>query len=200
MTITIDYLLSTKFQYIHNPCNEGIEWLKTQTSVSQAWENCPRGDWMIWIIDQLGLISRSQNFALQVAMLEQPLLNGLTVFDLIHDYRSLAFIDLKRQIAGGESIGRFEVQNALHLAREAANDDIRAIGRGSDWESAWMVAWDDLMYVAMAGESVTKTNYRENGKAITDEICAETLLWQANKIREMIDLTSILGKRLNHES
>lgn len=30
-------------------CNEAIVWVKTQTSAKNAWMNCNRGDWMLWL-------------------------------------------------------------------------------------------------------------------------------------------------------
>jgi hypothetical protein len=30
------------------PCEEGIEYFKTQKNKKEAWNNCERGDWMWW--------------------------------------------------------------------------------------------------------------------------------------------------------
>ena len=32
-----------------NPCKEAKEWLKTQTDIESAYQNCVRGDWLHWI-------------------------------------------------------------------------------------------------------------------------------------------------------
>jgi len=119
--ITLKYLLGEKFQYIHNPCNEGIEWLNAQTTLEQAWENCPRGDWMLWLLGELNLLTEQQELALQVAMLETPLADGRKVLDLITDPRSLAFIDLKRQRLSGVEIDAA----SWGVTRSAASDAAR---------------------------------------------------------------------------
>ncbi len=31
-------------------CREAVKWLKEQKSRSQAWQDCERGDWMLWLI------------------------------------------------------------------------------------------------------------------------------------------------------
>jgi hypothetical protein len=30
-------------------CSEAVEWARTQPDLETAWENCERGDWMLWI-------------------------------------------------------------------------------------------------------------------------------------------------------
>jgi len=31
-------------------CSAAIEWAKTQPDLKTAWQNCERGDWMIWLV------------------------------------------------------------------------------------------------------------------------------------------------------
>ena len=31
-------------------CGEAIEYAKTQKSRQAAWDNCERGDWMLWLV------------------------------------------------------------------------------------------------------------------------------------------------------
>ncbi|HDY66587.1 hypothetical protein LCGC14_2658060 [marine sediment metagenome] len=33
-----------------DPCVEAIEWLKDQDNRQQAWNDCGRGDWMLWLL------------------------------------------------------------------------------------------------------------------------------------------------------
>ena len=32
-----------------NACNEAVEWAKDYPTLQQAWNNCERGDWMLWL-------------------------------------------------------------------------------------------------------------------------------------------------------
>lgn len=44
----------------HSPCEEAREWLragKFQT-MADAWEACPRGDWMMWMLRKTGKAER----------------------------------------------------------------------------------------------------------------------------------------------
>jgi hypothetical protein len=36
-----------------SPCNKGLDYYKSQPDFKAAWENCPRGDWMLWIAQRL---------------------------------------------------------------------------------------------------------------------------------------------------
>jgi hypothetical protein len=33
-------------------CPEAIAWAKTQPTYEEAWENCPWGDWLLWLADR----------------------------------------------------------------------------------------------------------------------------------------------------
>ena len=34
-------------------CPEAIKWLRGQPDVTTAWNNCERGDWMLWLVGKL---------------------------------------------------------------------------------------------------------------------------------------------------
>lgn len=36
-----------------NPCEEAMDFRNKYTSFEDAWNNCPRGDWMLWIAKRL---------------------------------------------------------------------------------------------------------------------------------------------------
>ena len=38
----------------HGPCNEAVAWIGKRTP-KQAWEQCPRGDWLLWIAARVGV-------------------------------------------------------------------------------------------------------------------------------------------------
>lgn len=35
------------------PCQEALDWLETQDAWEAAWQNCKRGDWMLWLLGYL---------------------------------------------------------------------------------------------------------------------------------------------------
>ena len=42
-----------------SPCVEPSKWLKTQPDAQTAWENCKRGDWMMWLLSKVGVDQRT---------------------------------------------------------------------------------------------------------------------------------------------
>ena len=38
----------------HRACGEARDWLGKRTP-KQAWDECPRGDWMLWIAARIGI-------------------------------------------------------------------------------------------------------------------------------------------------
>ena len=39
--------------YKMSPCREAIEWAKNQPNKQAAWDQCERGDWMLWLLGRL---------------------------------------------------------------------------------------------------------------------------------------------------
>ena len=38
-----------------SPCTEAVTWLGDQTDVADAWNSCPRGDWLLWLAGRVGV-------------------------------------------------------------------------------------------------------------------------------------------------
>ena len=43
-----------------NACNEAIVWAETQPNWETLWNNCERGDWMLWLLGKLSKGPRSK--------------------------------------------------------------------------------------------------------------------------------------------
>ncbi|HUX56261.1 MAG TPA: hypothetical protein VMV77_04760 [Bacteroidales bacterium] len=46
-----------------NACRDAVLWVKTQTSIKEAWENCERGDWMLWLAKRLNIDDKKLTMA-----------------------------------------------------------------------------------------------------------------------------------------
>ena len=42
------------------PCREACEYLNTQSDWQTAWDNCPRADWMLWLLGRVATADRKQ--------------------------------------------------------------------------------------------------------------------------------------------
>ena len=46
-----------------HPCLDAREWMLTQKNATEAWNNCERGDWMLWIAKKLNVDDRKLTMA-----------------------------------------------------------------------------------------------------------------------------------------
>ena len=53
---------TTKLEKL-NACREAVEYVKTQKSPALAWQNCERGDWMLWIAKKLNVDDKKLTMA-----------------------------------------------------------------------------------------------------------------------------------------
>jgi hypothetical protein len=96
-----------------------IEWAKDYDTLQDAWDNCQRGDWMIWLIDKMGWSNDKDLRLMSVAFARQ-------VQHLMKDQRSINALDVAERYANGEA--------TVDELREA-----RAAARAAD--TAWAAAW-----------------------------------------------------------
>ena len=53
---------TTKIEKLHS-CREGIKWTRSQKNYKTAWQNCERGDWMLWLANRLNVDDRKFTMA-----------------------------------------------------------------------------------------------------------------------------------------
>ena len=95
----------------YSPCKEAMEFRSNYETSKEAWESCPRGDWMLWIAKKAG-----------VDMLKLTTAKALcanTVRHLMRDDRSKNAIDVALKFGKGEAT-REELDAAAAYAAYAA--------------------------------------------------------------------------------
>jgi hypothetical protein len=80
-----------------NPCKEGLAYYKSKPSFAEAWKDCHRGDWMLWMASRLGVDGR--------ILTRAKALCANTVRSLIRDKRITGAIDAALRYADGEIDG-----------------------------------------------------------------------------------------------
>ena len=94
-----------------NPCFEALEFRKGYATFEEAWNYCPRGDWMLWLAEKLQVDRRL------LVLTGGHCAN--TVRHLMGDERSTKGVDAC--IAYGEGrIGEDELDAAMDAAMDAA--------------------------------------------------------------------------------
>jgi hypothetical protein len=84
-------------------CSEAIEWVATQKNKIEAWQNCERGDWMLWLAKRLDVDDRKLTLA-KFKCANQ-------VRHLMTDKRSTDALNAAEKYGNGE-ISRDELDNA----------------------------------------------------------------------------------------
>ena len=116
---------TTKLEKI-NACCEAREWVATQKNYKEAWQNCERGDWMLWLAKRLDVDDRKLTLA-KFKCANQ-------VRHLMKDSRSIAALDAAERYGNGE-INRDELNTATAAAYAAYAADARkeSLKRSADF-------------------------------------------------------------------
>jgi len=77
-------------------CDEGRDWALTQPTMIDVWDNCPRVDWLLWIVDKLD--QRPDDRTLRIFAVwcarNTPLPDGRLTGELLTDPRSLTALEV----------------------------------------------------------------------------------------------------------
>jgi hypothetical protein len=106
---------TTKLKKIE-ACSDAREWVATQKNYKEAWQNCERGDWMLWLAQRLKVDDRKLTLA-KFKCANQ-------VRHLMKDQRSLDALDAAEKYGNGE-ISSDELNaasDAAYAAYAAASD------------------------------------------------------------------------------
>ena len=117
----------SKVLVYHGACHEAVEWARTQKSATAAWNNCERGDHMLWIAGKLSgdPDSASRKLVVLAACACARLSLG---FVLPGEARPLKAIETAEAWARGRAgVTLDDVRRAAYAADAAANE----IGRAS---------------------------------------------------------------------
>ena len=140
-------LIPAEFCEAAKACAEGRDWALSQPSMADVWDNCPRVDWLLWIVDKMGKRPDDRtlrSFAVWCAR-NTPLSDGRKTGDLLTDPRSLAALEVAERFADGQATNDelYAAQDAAwDAARDAAQAAARAAARDAAQAAAQAAAWD----------------------------------------------------------
>jgi hypothetical protein len=95
-------------------CSDAIDYVKTQKSATLAWQNCERGDWMLWIASRLNVDDKKLTMAKAMCAKQ--------VEHLMKDQRSKDALQACFDYVNGK-ITREELNTAADAAYAAYADD-----------------------------------------------------------------------------
>jgi hypothetical protein len=145
----MNYLNLTPKQFCDatNACVKGYAFAITQQTMADVWDNCPRVDWLLWMLDKLDRRPDDRTLRLFAiwCVRTTPLLDGRKVGDLLIDPRSLAALEVAERYANGNATPAELAaagDAAWDAARDAAGAAARAAARDAAWAAARAAAWD----------------------------------------------------------
>lgn len=115
----------------HNACREGAAYARTQKSLAEVWDNCPKLEWLFWMLAKQPNKPEKELRLFAVWCARQ-------VQHLMKDKRSLDALDVAERFA----LGKASVEE-LRAARDAARGSAGsadAAARGAA-DAAWYAAW-----------------------------------------------------------
>jgi len=167
---------TTKLEKI-NACCEAREWVATQKNYKEAWQNCERGDWMLWLAKRLDVDDRKLTLA-KFKCANQ-------VRHLMKDSRSIAALDAAERYGNGE-INRDELNTATAAAYAAYAAAAAAAYADAAAYAAYADAAAYAAYAAYADAAYAADARKESLKRSADfcrEILTEEVLTAYAKLR-----------------
>ena len=155
----------------YDACREAVEWFKQFKTDKEAWEACPRGDWMLWIAQKLDVDKRTLTLAKGKCV--------ETVIHLMKDERSVAAI--KAAIAYGKGeIDEEELKKAANAAY-ATDAHAAAYAANAAYAAAYAAAFAaanaaaNAAYAAAAADAAAYAAAEKENQMLTANICREIL-------------------------
>ena len=149
-----------------NACKESIAFRENYSDFKSAWENCPRGDWMLWIAKKL-----------KVDLLKLTTAKALcanTVRHLMKNERSKKAIDVA--ILFGQGLAtREELDFAAAAAAAADTADYADAAAYVAAAAATADYADAAAYAAYAAYAAADTASKQKNQQETAEICRRVL-------------------------
>ena len=156
--------MKTKRLHKFSPCREAVEYMSTQKNSTLAWQNCERGDWMLWIAKKLNVDDKKLTMAKAMCTKQ--------VEHLMKDQRSKDALQACFDYVNGK-ITREQLDAAAVAAYAAAADAAAA-----DAAAAVAAYADAAAYAAAdaaAAAYAAAANARENSLRKSADICREYL-------------------------
>ena len=133
-----------------HPCLDAREWMLTQKNATEAWNNCERGDWMLWIAKKLNVDDRKLTMAKAMCAKQ--------VEHLMKDQRSKDAIQACIDYFNG-LITREELNTAYAYAYAAARAAYARADAAADAADAAAYAYARAAYAADAADAAAHAAY-----------------------------------------
>ena len=162
-------------------CRDGRAFALTQPTMADVWDNCPSGDWLLWILEKIDLSPDDRTLRMFAiwCVRTTPLSDGRKVGDLLTDPRSLAALEVAERYENGNA-----TDDDLDAACAAAGDAAWAAARDVARDAARPAARPAAL--AAARDAARAAAWAAAGPAAGDAAWAAARAAQAHQLRKMI--------------
>ena len=154
--------MKTNKLYKLNACSSARVWVETQKNPTEAWKNCERGDWMLWLAKRLKVDDKKLTMAKAMCAKQ--------VEHLMKDQRSKDALQACFDYVNGKI-----TKEELNAAADAA-DAAYAAAYAAD-------AADAAAYAAYADADAARTSSLRKSADICREYLTEEVLSKYKKLR-----------------
>ena len=168
---------TTKLEKLH-ACQDAIAWVKSQNNPIKAWQNCKRGDWMLWLAKKLNVDDKKLTIAKAMCAKQ--------VEHLMKDQRSKDALQACFDYVNGK-ITREQLNAAAGAAADAAAGAAYAAAGAADAAAgaayAAVGAADAAAYAAAGAAYAAKVNSLSKSADICREYLTEEVLKAYKKLK-----------------
>jgi len=148
----------------YRPCSDGLKWYAGQKTTEDAWNNCHRGDWMLWIVAKVEVDDRTLTLAKGYC--------AKTVLHLMTDERSRAAVQAAIDYGLGK-IKRKKFETYITAAEDAyaaAEDAYPYSACTAPAAARSACATADVNTAAVTAVVITEDAYANAHDACTDDL------------------------------
>jgi hypothetical protein len=168
-----------------NPCTAGYDYYNGFSTFEKFWNKCYRGDWMLWLADQLEIDRRT--------LVRAAALCANTVRHLMKDERCKAAVDAAFWYADGEITSPDEMRKYTEAADKAAYDVALASKSVATYRAGLAPNFMATYRAALASKCAAQASYCPDRAAIAaywaskiSVACTSNRLKTANICREVL--------------
>ena len=125
-----------------NACSDGRVFAASRSTMAQVWEECPRVDWLVWILNTIDAPQDEKACRLYMVWCARntPLHDGRTTLALLADPRSVAALEVAERFAAGTATAD-ELSAAWSAAWSAARSAAWSAAESAAESAARSAAW-----------------------------------------------------------
>jgi len=158
------------------PCQDALVWLGCRCSLSRAWADCPRGEWLLWLAEQAGVRPTPDWTARNIVAPAYRYAGQALVSAGLPDTLTPWAVRLETGGAAVLSAAEAAARNAAWDAWDAARNAAWAAAEAAAW--AAVAAWAAARAAAEAARNAARAAGSAAGAA-EHQRCAEAVrvLW-----------------------